>query len=168
MSSFGPSVVSPTQAMSQQASPSPTSQSHPNAEGSVYAHQKWNVASQQPQLYLARLPPVAPASDSNSARSIQSGVPRPKRKRITPEQLEVLSNLFEYVSLTRRPSSQFSSHGVVHFHPPPLAVYIHNLMPWGLVSANIEILKITDISMNFDPDLQDWHANVWSKRSHWC
>ncbi|KAA1106230.1 Mix paired-like homeobox [Puccinia graminis f. sp. tritici] len=96
MSSFGPSVVSPTQAISQQASSSPTSQANPNAEMSIYAHQKWNSSAQQPQLYLARLPTVTPASDVNSARSLQLGVPRPKRKRITPEQLEVLSNLFEY------------------------------------------------------------------------
>ncbi|WAQ80965.1 hypothetical protein PtA15_1A303 [Puccinia triticina] len=95
MSSFGPSVVSPTQAMSQQASPSPNSQSNPNGEVSIYAHQKWNSSAHQPQLYLARLPTVIPSSD-NSARSLQLGVPRPKRKRITPEQLEVLSNLFEY------------------------------------------------------------------------
>ncbi|PLW56560.1 hypothetical protein PCANC_01445 [Puccinia coronata f. sp. avenae] len=81
--------------MSRQASPSPTSQSTHNPEGSIYAHQRWNASTQQPQLYLARLPTVFPSSD-NSSRSLQIGVPRPKRKRITPEQLEVLSNLFEY------------------------------------------------------------------------
>ncbi|KAI9600949.1 hypothetical protein H4Q26_000743 [Puccinia striiformis f. sp. tritici PST-130] len=95
MSSFESSVVSPTQATSHQASP-PTTQSNPDAEGSIFAHQKWNSTAHEPQLYLARLPTVTPASDINSARSLQLGVPRPKRKRITPEQLEVLSNLFEY------------------------------------------------------------------------
>ncbi|POW15011.1 hypothetical protein PSTT_02586 [Puccinia striiformis] len=95
MSSFESSVVSPTQATSHQASP-PTTQSNPDAEGSIFAHQKWNSTAHEPQLYLTRLPTVTPASDINSARSLQLGVPRPKRKRITPEQLEVLSNLFEY------------------------------------------------------------------------
>lgn len=96
MSAFGPSLLSPPQSSSQQNPTSPPTQPSTNPDPSIYAHQKWASSGHGPQHYLARLPTVTPIADAGSSKSTEIGIPRPKRKRITPEQLEVLSSLFEY------------------------------------------------------------------------